>query len=203
MSSVNYFITDGDDLVRTYGSCQESVLHLIPIPDGCSIKVNNDLSLGQSPTPWHRWSMTEMAWVNTQTLDGAKAAKWELVKQWRAEAIVAPTITTPFGVMHADAQGVSDVKDALLGRREAESLGIALAPIKWTLVDNSVAELTTSQLGLVAVMLLSRGDTYHQRARALRKQIDDATTPAELDAITRGSLEIPLPEESVTTEETA
>lgn len=194
---------DSEDLAYVEG---EGGAQTHYVRDGALVEYTQEQreAKGGYPNYLAGWSNISMSWVSPgDPMLGLRSAKWEQVKLWRAEAVVAPTMTTPFGVLHADAQGTSDIKDALLGRREAESLGMTLAPIKWTLVDNTIAELTTTQLGLVAVMLLSRGNTYHQRARALRKQIDDATTPAELDAITRESLEVPLPEESVTTEETA
>jgi hypothetical protein len=150
------------------------------------------------PSPAHSWDWTAKAWHDPRTIEQLRAQKWEQVKTWRAQAIVSPAMTTPYGVFNSDAQGVSDIKDALLGRREAELLsGSPLAPIGWTLKDNSVVSLTTDQLGLVAVMLLTRGDLYHQRARALRQRIyDEATTAADLELITRESLDVPLPQES-------
>jgi hypothetical protein len=136
--------------------------------------------------PPHRaaqWSNASMSYLDDRPIETLREEKWEQVKQWRAQAIVAPTMDTPYGVFDAYIEAMSNVTNALLGRQAAESLGLAPDPIQWTLADNTVVALTTAQLAEVAVLLLSRGDAAHQRARSLRQQIDEATTPAELDAV--------------------
>lgn len=134
----------------------------------------------------HVWDPINKDWTDPRTLDDLKVERWEAIKQAREFAKVAPTMITPYGIFDAHAAAVQNVKDALMGRREAERLaGAPLPPIIWTLAGDGdpTVEITTDQLAEVGVLLLSRGDAAHQTARELRARIDAATSAAELDAI--------------------
>lgn len=136
------------------------------------------------PDEYHVFDYITKQWYDPRTLDDLKAAKWEEVKRWRAEATVAPQLVTRFGVFDGDAAGVDNIKSTVLGLREAGAIGMAPSTISWTLYDNSTVELTPNELSEVAAMLLARGDAAHERARVLRSQIEAATTQAEVDAVT-------------------
>jgi hypothetical protein len=55
--------------------------------------------------------------------------------------------------------------------------------IDWTLADNTQATLTATEMIGVGVALGQHVNGAHGIARALRAQIDAATTPEELEAI--------------------
>ena len=135
------------------------------------------------PGNHHTFDYTAKQWIDPRTLSDLKAAKWEEVKRWRADATVAPQLVTRFGVFDGDAAGVDNIKSAVLGLREAAAIGAAPSTIAWTMYDNSAVELTPDELSEVAAMLLARGNVAHERARVLRLQIEAATTAAELDAL--------------------
>ena len=138
----------------------------------------------QAMPAWSRqWDNTLMAWLDPRTLGDIKAAKWEAIKVAREEAKVAPLLDTPFGVFDADAVGMANIQGTLQGLDVAARLGNAPATVRWTLADNSYADLTVDQLSQVGVLLLMRGNEAHEKARQLREQIDAAQTSEALETI--------------------
>ena len=118
------------------------------------------------------------AWVDQRTMDQRRAAKWIDVKAWRAAAEFSPLTV---GAYTFDANQESQQKIA-------GSVQLALmAPITWTtdwtLTDNTVCTLTRAEMVNVGVALGQRTGAIYSTARALRVQIDAASTSAELAAI--------------------
>lgn len=58
------------------------------------------------------------------------------------------------------------------------------ATITWTTQDNSTIDLNKSQLACLVVALAQHSNECHQKATALKAQIDAAETAEELDKIT-------------------
>jgi hypothetical protein len=136
------------------------------------------------PSRVHEWDFAAREWRDPRTLLQLQDAKWESIKRQREAAKVAPTMETPFGLIDADAKAMENIKAALLGLREADSLGLPAGPIEWTMADNSAVSLSLQDLGTISVLLLQRGDAAHQTGRALRDAIYAATRPEDVEAIT-------------------
>ena len=137
----------------------------------------------ESPSPAHTFNWVTKVWEDLRTLQELKETKWEQVKRWREEAVVAPLLVTRFGVFDGDAASMKNIERAVLGLREAAAIGVAPETVTWTLNDNTTVDLTSAEFSEVAAMLLARGDAAHQRARVLRGQIEAATTPEDIDAV--------------------
>lgn len=139
--------------------------------------------LPEQPSPAHVFDWIIKQWIDPRTLADYQAAKWEEVKLWRAAALVAPVLSTRFGMFDADDAAVESVKNTVIGLGEASKIGMAPASIIWTLADNSAVVLTPVELSEVSALLLMRGDAAYTRARALRVRIQAATTPEEVEAV--------------------
>ena len=136
-----------------------------------------------SPGASFIWDTQSKEWRDPRTLDDLKAAKWEEIRAAREAAKTAPLMDTPFGTFDTDKAGVENITWALQGLNAAAQIGAAPDTIRWTLADNSVIDLTRLQLDQVGLLLMQRGNTAHEKARALRDQINAATTREAVEAI--------------------
>ena len=70
----------------------------------------------------------------------------------------------------------------------AQAMSLMLASdenkITWTCQDNSTIELTAAELSGLVVALAAWSNTCHQKATALKAQIEAAKTTEELEKIT-------------------
>lgn len=135
------------------------------------------------PSHHHEWDWGTKAWHDPRTLQDLRDQRWEVIKKAREAAKVAPTMSTPYGVVDADAKALENIKSTLLGMQSVIALGGTPGPITWTMADDSDQELTYAQLSEIALLLLGRGNVAHERARQLRAQIDAAQTPEEVAAV--------------------
>lgn len=141
------------------------------------------IEIPTAPSAFHVWSWTSKTWSDPRVLQDHKDAKWADIRRLRAAALVAPTLETRFGVFDATAEAVTSIKDTVVGLNEAAKIGVAPAFVTWTMADNSALDLTPAELSEVAALLLMRGDAAYVKARALRAQIEAATTVAEVEAV--------------------
>lgn len=115
------------------------------------------------------------------SLDTAKMRKWAQIKQARAGAIDAP-LATPYGVFDCVASVKTNITDAVLMMQTLAAMGQPIT-VDFTLFDNSVVTLTTTQMVTVGLLLGQKSQLAYNRARVLREQIDAATTLSELEAV--------------------
>lgn len=135
----------------------------------------------ERPNHTATWDDSTMEWVDTRTLQDLKDAKWGQIKAAREAAIDAP-LSTPFGDFDSDERAQKSITDAVLMLQSLESLGTP-GTIDFTLFDNSVVTLDTAQMVQVGLLLGQKVQAAYTLARALRLQIDAATTPAEVAAV--------------------
>ena len=167
-----------------------------PWPDGVKVDFNADsvLSLptkqrlvdgalvdtGQPvlpPHPWMKWDENAIAWIDLRNLDDLKADQWAKIKAARGDA--------EFGGFTWD--GSPFDSDAISQQRIIGASQLAgITPgflIDWTLADNTVRTLNATDMQAVGFALGQHVNAQHVKARGLRQQIDDATTPAEVEAV--------------------
>jgi hypothetical protein len=134
------------------------------------------------------WSNVTMSW---EPLDGfdplqiARENKWKQIKRARQAAIDAP-LDTPYGVFDSDEKARMNITNsAQLMQTMANALqpGGAVPTIDYTLYDNSEAELTAGQMVEVGLLLGQKVQQAFATGRALRIQIDEATTLAEVASV--------------------
>lgn len=133
------------------------------------------------PNQYNVWDWTLHTWVDPRTLQDYKDEKWSEIKRSRDAAINAP-LTTPYGVFDADANSRANIANAVLYLQTLEQQGTP-GTIDWTLADNTTITLNYAEMSSVGLLLGHRTNAAYDTARALRTQIDAATTIAEVDAI--------------------
>jgi hypothetical protein len=139
------------------------------------------MEMPAQPSGAHVFDWTTKQWVDPRTLKDLQDARWEIIKAARAAYIDAP-LSTPHGTFDSDASARTSITDAVLMLKSQEDLGQA-GTIDFTLADNSVVTLTTSQMVEVGLLLGQKIQQAYTTSRARRAAIEAATTPAEVDAI--------------------
>jgi len=137
-----------------------------------------DFDIGKPETFGQLFKYSTRSWVDTRNLDDFKSAQWATIKQAREYA--------EFGGFVWD--GSLFDSDAISQQRIQGLVHIAnLDPdmsVQWTLADNTVRTLTSADAIEVGKALAGHVNEAHMKARALREQIDAATTPEAVQAIT-------------------
>ena len=115
------------------------------------------------------------------TVDGNRLIVWADVKAQR-DAAIDGGAATPSGVVDSDELARSNVSGAALGALIAKS---ASAPysVTWTMLDNSTVTLDADGMIAMGLAVLAHVNACHDRARALRAEIEAASDMAELLAI--------------------
>lgn len=133
------------------------------------------------PQPWCVWDWPTHAWIDTRTLDGLKAGKWEQIKavRDRLEAEGFPYLGRTFD---SDPVSVQRITTVVLAAQAAVAGGQPFS-IDWTCADNSVLTMTAQQVLGLPVALATYGNTLHETARALRELIASASTAEAVAAI--------------------
>lgn len=116
------------------------------------------------------------------TLDEVKAAKWSKVKAER-DRLEASGFIYLDKTFDSDPTSVIRLTVAVEAARAALAGGMTGMSFDWTLQDNTVATLTAEEFIGLPLALAANADALHQHARALREQIDAATTAEEVEAI--------------------
>lgn len=141
------------------------------------------LDFSQRPSAAHKPHLIEGAvvWVDPHTLEDRKAARWAAIKAERD--------SREYGGFAWD--GSTFDSDAESQRRLQGAAQLAVLAqaaqqpfeIAWTLADNSVRVLDAADMIQVGAALANHVAATHYAARALRQQIEAATTAAEVEAV--------------------
>lgn len=127
------------------------------------------------------WDDATWKWFDPRTLDQLKAEKWAEIKAMR-EALLTSPLTTPFGVFDATPDAQKSITDAVLMLQTLASLGTPQT-IDFTLADNTTVTLTAMEMVQVGLLLGQRTQIAYSQSRALRAEIEAATSKAELELI--------------------
>ena len=129
------------------------------------------------------------AWVQQWTvtplpLPTGKAAIWARAKAIRDGLAEEPgaTVVTPFGTVQSDAGSQRNIMGLVLMALVAKSAGAPFSE-PFTMADNSVVSLDADQMIALGVAVGKRVASIHARARALRGEIEGATTRTALKNI--------------------
>jgi hypothetical protein len=133
------------------------------------------------PTQDWVWSDESKTWEGRKNLIGEKADRWTAIKLARATAINAP-LPTPFGTFDSGPDGRTNISNAAQMMSVLKLAG-NVPNITFTLADNTAITLTADNMISVGLLLGAKVQTAHSTGRALRVQIDAATTTTELEAI--------------------
>jgi hypothetical protein len=134
------------------------------------------------PSTDHTFDWTAKAWVDPRTLEDHRQLKWEEMKAERTAHNLTP-LTTPYGVFDADADSQIKMTNAAAMLQVKASRGEPFS-VDFTLADNTVVLLDVTEMENVGLALGARSIANHETSRVLRVQIWDATTIAEVEAIT-------------------
>jgi hypothetical protein len=161
---------------------QSGRLKFIEPPEGVDMvsmieayKWRNDewVFVGLRPSPNHYW---DGEWKFH--LEAAKAAKWDEIKRAR-EAEELGGFTWNGYRFDSNFISQSRIQGMVTLALRTPDLGV-----DWTLADNTTIDLTASELIELGMEMAQFITTVHSKSRILRRQINAATTQAELDAIT-------------------
>jgi hypothetical protein len=146
------------------GQCAEGEEFYLNCPESATHIINNE-PVTIVPEPY------------VPTLDECKATQKEKIRQARNKQELA-------GFDYLGKRFDSD-EDAM--RRIATAVQAAQAypafSVVWTCQDNTTIELTAEQMCYMPVVMAAYGNSLHQRATALKAQIDACTTNAEVEAV--------------------
>lgn len=189
MGSVWYAVVEGPRIVRA-GSCPASMLEHVQAEEGQQIHVVADgvrpsthwwdgtqpQPLPERPSPRHQWDAATASWVIS--LEDARALKWEEIKTARDEAEFAAVVHAGH-TFDADEESQRRLMGACLLAQVDSS-----ATWDWTTADNAVVTLSAAEIIALGAAVAAQVAAAHATGRALRAQIEAATTEAEIDLIT-------------------
>lgn len=137
---------------------------------------------GQPPSRKHQWNPALKVWVDFRTLQDFKDAQWATV---RSERDTRETAGFPYlgKTIDSDPRSVQRINTAV---QAAQAAAAANQPFTlfWTCQDNTTLELDATGMMEMPVALAVYANSLHETARTLRAQIDAATTPEAVEAIT-------------------
>lgn len=134
------------------------------------------------PQPWDTWDPTTKTWIDARALDQVKAEQWEAVKAGR-DATIFSTLTWDGSVFQVDDDSQQRIQGAVQLARLAQSAGQNDWAISWTLADNSVRQLSITDMVNLGLALGTFVQSNWNKATSLRDQINAAQTAAEVEAI--------------------
>lgn len=123
------------------------------------------------------WDDAAADWVLVPTLEGLRASRWARLREQRNALEVAPLLVDGM-LFDADERAVARIGLAL---KEAELTPGWSEP--WTLADDSISTITAPVLMRMLLALAARGRRLHRAGRALRQQLAEATTAADIEAV--------------------
>lgn len=128
------------------------------------------------------WDTVTKRWRSVATFAALQSQKWTVIKAERDVALNAPLLTV-FGTFDSDLVSRANIAGAVA---LAQTLASASPPfaITYTLADNTSVTLDGPSMVNVGLALGAKVQAAFARARALRLQIESATTSTTLDAIT-------------------
>jgi hypothetical protein len=183
-----FYVTDTEGNVIRSGNASEATWHLHvnsgeTLHEGVANSRTDYVKNGElrkkpeRPTPFATWDMQAEVWVDARSLQTIKEAQWLEIK-------TARELTVNSGFLWDDSKFDSDqVSQARIqGAVSLANMNPAFS-ITWTLFDNTFRTLSASEMVAVGVALGVHVQTQFDKARALRDQIDAATTREAVFAV--------------------
>ena len=179
---------DADTLSQIYGVLAQDATYggYEALSSDSAIGIENPRSvLAEKPMPptrWHVWDKQAWAWVATpEALEEAKAFVKNQINTERNIAERSGFVA--YGkLFDSDDKAIQRILGAAQAAVIAKQLGKPLS-IEWTCADNTTLIMDADMLIEIPVILAQTADALHQKARALKAQIDAATTLNEIAAI--------------------
>lgn len=132
------------------------------------------------PSSGHIWNPIQQVWIAPpeKPLSEVKELKWQEIKQARS--------TQEFGGFTWDGSLFDSTPVSVQRINGAVTLCMlnSSLTLDWTLADNTVRNLTATQIIAVGIALGTHVNFCHEKARLLRTQIESATTAAAVASIT-------------------
>lgn len=187
-----YVVVTGQILQAGFGE-EESIqrlvapgLAIIESPDPISpddyVQAGVVVSKPPPPSGNHVFDYSVKAWVDPRTLDRIKSDQWAVVKSHRNRAEVGGFLWGG-GTFDSDAVSQSKIQGAalmaLLAAQSAQPFSV-----DWTLADGTVRTLSGADMIAVGMALGAHVDAVHQKGRVKKQTIMNATTEAEVAAVT-------------------
>jgi hypothetical protein len=161
---------------------------LIVQADGTAIIESTGLPMPAQPDDKHVFDWTSHTWVDPRTLDDLKSDQWELMKAARE--------TAEFGGFTWDGSDFDSDSESQRKIQGAVQMALIAAAasqpfsIDWTLADNTVRTLSGADMINVGLAMGTFVSGIYEQGRALREQIDAATTPEQVQAIAWSSISV-------------
>jgi hypothetical protein len=140
---------------------------------------NNTLyPLPNKPSTWNTWDWETNTWTDTRPLIAVKEAKWLQIKDARNSAEYGGFLWNGY-VFDSDPVSQQRISGAVQLSQIVPNYSV-----DWTLKNNTTVTLNAQDMLAVGVALGEHVSATHQTARILREQIEQASTNAQVDAIT-------------------
>lgn len=133
------------------------------------------------PSPLHIFDWPTKNWIDPRTLARAKVTRWSEIKRNR-DLLEASGFPYLGKVLDSDERSVQRITTVVQAAQAAIGAGVSFS-IVWTCADNSTLALDAMAAIGMPVALAQYADQLHQTAKALRAQIEAATTVAQVEAI--------------------
>lgn len=139
------------------------------------------IPLGKQPSVHHKFNYSQKKWVDPRTLDDLKTVQWNLIKADRIK-------TENSGVLWQDLVFDSDPLSQAKIQREVQAAMLAKMTsnpysVEWTLKNNKTVVLTADEMIDVGNCLVQHVRECHDKSKALRERIHEATTAEQLESI--------------------
>ena len=157
--------------------------------DGYKRVIDNNDQPENMKKPFKIWKEKDTEIIATWIDDYCEPTLNELKEAKRAEINQARDEAEQGGFEYMGKVFDSDIVSCIRIQGAAQSMQAAIMAeevptITWTAKDNSTVELTAQELLGLSVSLAEWSNTCHQKAAALKAQIDAAETAEELENIT-------------------
>lgn len=181
-----YYLKRGNKDIFNYNAESNSKMLT---SDGYKRVVDNNYQPENMKKPFKIWKETDTEIIATWIDDYCEPTLNELKEAKRAEINQARDEAEQGGFEHMGKVFDSDIVSCIRIQGAAQSMQAAIMAeevptITWTTKDNSTVELTAQELLGLSVSLAEWSNTCHQKAAALKAQIDAAETAEELENIT-------------------
>lgn len=135
----------------------------------------------EQPSALHVFDWSAKTWSDPRTLAAIKAECWAAMKRHRdlLEASGFPYLGKR---LDSDARSVARINTAVQAAQAALAIGEPFA-ITWTCADNTTLALDGAGMLGIPVALALYADQLHQTCKAMRAQINAATTAAQVESI--------------------
>lgn len=136
----------------------------------------------QQPTPWHSWDKTKWLWVTTpEALAQAKEFAKSRITLSRDAAERSGFVA--YGkVFDSEDKAIQRLQGAAQAAAYAKQLGKDFS-VEWTCADNSTILLDADMMIEIPIIMTQTADYLHQKARALKKQIESAESIEAIESI--------------------